>query len=142
MKFSWLLLSFSFINCEKLFKNVNIPLCKNCIYYKPSLYYDFESNFNECEIFDRKNDIKNDIKSDIKNITKNIISYYSVDLCRNNETKCGKEGKYFKKEKNIMFKKIKYIIKQKSLHILLILSIIISSIINMYAMYYLISLSI
>ena len=134
MKFSWLLLSFSLINCEKLFKNVNIPLCKNCIYYKPSMYFDFESNFNECEIFDIKNDIKNN--------TKNIISYYPVDLCRSNETKCGKEGKYFKKEKNIFLKKIKYLIKQKMLHILLILSIIVSSIINMYVMYYLISLSI
>ena len=129
MKFSWLLL-LPFINCEKLFKSPNLPLCKNCIYYKPSMYFDFESNLNECEIFERKNN------------TKNNILYDSVDLCRNDETKCGKEGKYFKKEKNVLFKKIKYIIKQKSLHILLILSIIVSSIINMYVMYYLISLSI
>ena len=50
MKISWLLLSFSFINSEKLFKNVNIPLCKNCVYYKPSIYFDFESDFNECEM--------------------------------------------------------------------------------------------
>ena len=141
MKFSWLLL-LPIINCEKFLKNTNLPLCKNCIYYKPSIYFDFESEFNECEIFDKKDDKKDDKKNNIKNDTKNIISYYPVELCRNNETKCGKEGKYFKKEKNVLFKKIKYIIKQKSLHILLILSIIVSSIINMYAMYYLISLAI
>jgi len=133
MKIIWLLL-LPIVNCEKLFKNIHIPLCKNCIYYKPSIYFDFESEFNECKIYDKKHDRKDD--------KKNIISYYSVDLCRNNETKCGKEGKYFKKEKNVFIKKIKYIIKQKSLHILLILSIIVSSFINMYAMYYLVSLAI
>lgn len=141
MKFSWLLL-LPIVNGENFFKNIHIPLCKNCIYYKPSMYFDFESNFNECEIFDKKDDRKNDKKDDRKDDKKNIISYYSVDLCRNNETKCGKEGKYFKKEKNVFIKKIKYIIKQKSLHILLILSIIVSSFINMYVMYYLVSLAI
>ena len=133
MKINWLLL-LSFVNCEKLFKTQNVPLCKNCIYYKPLLNYDFESNLNECEIFNIKNDTKND--------TKNKISYYSVDLCRINESKCGKEGKYFKKEKNVFLKKIKCTIIKKLPHILLILSIIVSSIINMYGMYYLVSLTI
>jgi hypothetical protein len=89
MKIIWLLL-LPIVNCEKLFKNIHIPLCKNCIYYKPSIYFDYESEFNECEIFDkkddRKNDRKDDRKDDKKNDKKNIISYYSVDLCRNNES--------------------------------------------------------
>ena len=28
-----------FSNSEKIIKNINIPSCRNCIHYKPSMYY-------------------------------------------------------------------------------------------------------
>jgi hypothetical protein len=125
MKIIWLLL-LPIVNCEKLFKNIHIPLCKNCIYYKPSIYFDFESEFNECEIFDKKDDRKHD--------RKDVISYYSVDLCRNNETKCGKEGKYFEKEKFIHLKIFTHKLLNSSPYIMLISLTVLSVLANVYSL--------
>ena len=78
---------------DKIIQNMEFPSCKNCIYYKPSfLNNDFTSTFNKCYKFGEK-----DIVTD-------KVTYNFADFCRNDETKCGKEGKYFKKEKNIKFK--------------------------------------
>jgi len=83
--------------CNQIIKNINFPSCKNCIYYKPdSFYSDFTSPLNKCEKFGEKNIITDEIK------------YNYVDFCRNDETLCGKEGKYFEEEKNIKFKIMKY----------------------------------
>jgi len=40
MKIKNLLSYFYFysVNSEKIIKNINIPSCRNCIYYKPSMY--------------------------------------------------------------------------------------------------------
>jgi hypothetical protein len=90
-------LSLSLINSDKIIKNINIPSCKNCIYYKPNiLHNDFTSQFNKCEKFGEK-----DIITD-------IIRYNFADFCRNDESMCGKEGTYFEEEKNIKFKIFKY----------------------------------
>ena len=82
---------------DKIIKNMEFPSCKNCIYYKPSfLNNDFTSTFNKCDKFGEKNIITDE------------VTYNFADFCRNDETKCGKEGKYFEKEKNIKFKIFRY----------------------------------
>ena len=75
---------------DKLIKNINLPSCKNCIYYKINNFdSDFTSRFNKCEKFGEK-----DIITD-------KITYSFADSCRNDENKCGIEGKYFEEEINI-----------------------------------------
>lgn len=120
MKFIYLLFYFYFfsINSEKIIKNINIPSCKNCIYYKPTMFdNDFTSPFVKCHKFGEK-----DIITD-------KITYKYADSCRNDESLCGKEGKYFEEEKNIDIKVFKHsIFKPFNLimipYILYILSII------------------
>jgi len=91
MKILYLL--FTIINSEKIIKNINIPSCRNCIHYKPSYYStDFTAPYNKCDKFGDKN------------IITNKISYDYVDICRNDENKCGHEGKFFEPEKNIELK--------------------------------------
>ena len=99
MKFTYLLFYFYFfsVNSEKIIKNINIPSCRNCIHYKPSIHdNDFTSSFVKCEKFGDK-----DIITD-------KITYKYADLSRNDESLCGKEGKYFEAEKNIDIKVLKH----------------------------------
>ena len=89
MKFISILL-LSMVPSNKIIKNINYPSCRNCIHYKPNSYYsDFTSILSKCEKFGEKNIITDEIK------------YNFADSCRDNESKCGKEGKYFEEEKNI-----------------------------------------
>ena len=91
MKILYLLLAI--INSEKIIKNINIPSCRNCIHYKPSYSStDFSASYNHCNKFGSKN------------IITNKISYDFADMCRNDENKCGHEGKYFELEENIELK--------------------------------------
>jgi hypothetical protein len=83
-------------NSEKIIKNINIPSCRNCIYYKPAVYNNFDCETNKCEKFGEKN------------IVTNEISYDFANSCRNDELKCGKEGKYFQQEENVESKIIKH----------------------------------
>ena len=85
----------SLIDTKSVIKNINIPSCRNCIYYKSSAY-------SKCEKFGEK-----DITGKIE--------YDYVDLCRDDELKCGKSGKYFEKEEFINTKLLKYLII-KNLH--------------------------
>lgn len=95
MRLKHLLLSM--VPTNKIIKNIEFPACKNCIYYKPSfLNNDFTSTFNKCYKFGEKN------------IVTDEVTYNFADFSRNDETKCGKEGKYFEKEKNIKFKVFRY----------------------------------
>ena len=90
-------------NSEKFIKNINIPVCKNCIYYKPGSI-DFYSEYSRCNKFGEKD------------IITGKITYDFADSCRNNESKCGKEGKYFEEEKNIYLKKIKYFMSGENIY--------------------------
>ena len=84
-------------NSDKIIKNINIPSCKNCVYFKPNYSFkDFASTFNECEKFGEKN------------IITNQIEYNYVDQCRKDELLCGAEAKYFIEEKNINLKILKH----------------------------------
>ena len=80
-------------SCEKTIRNINIPSCKKCIHYKPAPYnFDFTSSYNRCEKFGEKDIINDKIKYDF------------AELCRSNESQCGKEGKYFEEEENLDMK--------------------------------------
>ena len=76
---------------------MNIPACKNCIYYKPRTFdADFTSTLNTCEKFGNKN------------IITDKITYDYADLCRQQHDKCGEDGKYFKEEPYIQSKILKH----------------------------------
>ena len=63
-------------------RNVDNPACKNCMYYRTRLFdNDFTSSFNKCSKFGEK-----DIMTD-------EITYDYADICRYDESKCGKGGK-------------------------------------------------
>lgn len=89
------------VNSEKIIKNIkintikdiNYPSCRNCVYYKPSPFSkDYGASISTCEKFGEKNIITGE------------ITYNYVDSSRNNELKCGKEGKYFEEERNLNMK--------------------------------------
>jgi len=90
MKVSGLLLAI--LHSDKIITNIDLPACRNCIYYKPSIISDYTSPFSKCEKFGEK-----DIISD-------KITYKYADACRIDENRCGHEGKYFKEEPNIIAK--------------------------------------
>jgi hypothetical protein len=82
MKVSGILMAI--LQSDKIIKNMDLPACRNCIHYKPSMStIDFTSTFSKCENFGEK-----DIISD-------KITYKYADFCRNDEQMCGKEGRYF-----------------------------------------------
>lgn len=83
---------FTFVTSEQIIKNVNLPICKNCKFYKPDpTYY-----LSRCEKFGEKN------------IFTGKITYDYASLMRNSESDCGQEGKYFELEKNPLLKQVKY----------------------------------
>lgn len=90
-------LLFTFVNCDRIIKNINVPSCRNCIHYKPNLNFnDFTSSLSKCDKFGEKNIITDE------------ITYNYADSCRDKESLCGKNGKYFEEEKNINIKILKY----------------------------------
>jgi hypothetical protein len=91
MKVIYLLFYFLYnFNAKKIIKNKNIPACRSCIYYEPNISSnDFTSTFSKCTKFYDK---------DI--ITDKLSNNYA-DSARNNEELCGKEGRYYKEEKNL-----------------------------------------
>ena len=80
---------------EKIIKNIDLPSCKNCIYYDPKYNNDY-SNINKCNKFG------------VKNIISDEINYDFADSCRNDESKCGIQGKYFEEDSNLTMKMLKY----------------------------------
>ena len=87
----------SLASANKIIKNVNIPACRNCVFYRPDVYGDeFSSPYSRCEKFGEKNIITN-----------KIIYDFAVQ-CRNDETKCGIQGKYFENEQNAELRMLYY----------------------------------
>lgn len=114
MKFNYLLLYLlpRLVHSEKIIKNVNLPACRNCIHYQPDPFYnDFTSLLNKCNKFGDKN------------IVTDKITYDFADQCRNDESKCGKEGKYFQEEPNIHMKILKYSLLQNMPYGILVLGL-------------------
>ena len=81
-----ILLQIYLINAA-IIKNINVPSCRNCIYYKPELN-DFHSELSRCRYFGEKN------------IQTDIITYEYAYLCRSSENKCSLQGKYFEQDPN------------------------------------------
>jgi hypothetical protein len=77
------------------------PICRDCIYYKPSIPFEYDSSMSKCGYFGKKD------------IISGKIDYDYVDISRNDDNKCGKIGKYFEQEKNIELKYVKYFILNK-----------------------------
>jgi len=102
----------SLVQSERIIKNINIPACRNCIHYQPEPFYnDFTSSLNKCNKFGDKNIVTDEIRYDF------------ADQCRNDESKCGKEGKYFIEEPNIHMKILKYSVLKNMPYGILVLGV-------------------
>ena len=78
---------------EKFIKNVDLPSCKKCIHYLPSISnLDFTYTYNRCSKFGEKDKITDEIKYDF------------AESCRKEVEKCGEKGEYFEEEPNLMLK--------------------------------------
>ena len=77
---------------SKQIRNINVPSCRNCIHYKPERFNEFSSTYSKCDYFGSKN------------INTDDISYDYANMVRENEKKCGIEGKYFEQGDNIEMK--------------------------------------
>jgi hypothetical protein len=112
MKLLYLLLNL--LCSDKIIKNADLPSCKNCIYYELK-NDDAYSNLNKCTKFGTKN------------IINDKINYEYADFCRNDESKCGLEGKYFVEEPNVSMKMLKYKLSNDISSIMLLVTLIILS---------------
>lgn len=79
-------------NSEQIIKNVNVNPCVNCVFYKPSTFRKFTSEFSKCKKFGEKD------------IITGVINYSYADSSRNNQGKCGIEGRYFVQESETKIK--------------------------------------
>jgi len=91
MKFLPLLLTAG----QPIIKNINIPACRNCKYYKIG-FWDTTGYISKCGKFGEKD------------INTGQISFDFANDCRRDEEKCGKQGKYFEKDPNLNFRLLKY----------------------------------
>lgn len=107
MKIRYLLLASTTTNYNQIIQNINIPSCRNCIHYIPPIYSEFDSTFGKCGKYGNKNIITNE------------ITYDFATSCRNDENKCGFQGKDFEEEENIEMKIIKHNLQQNKLYFLL-----------------------
>ena len=95
MKFTFLF--FFVANADRIIKNINLPSCRNCIYYQSkNLNPDF-SSLNKCEKFGEKD------------IVNGMIKYEYANSCRENDSKCGKEGKYYVEDTIFFMKRLKLV---------------------------------
>ena len=101
------ILSKNLIKGTPIIKNNHIPACKNCKFFTPIYYNDFDSDINRCQKFGEKNIITGEVEYDF------------VSSCRNDEEKCGLEGKVFEEEVNLGVKKMKYRLQYHSTSIYL-----------------------
>jgi len=73
-----------------MLKCMNCIKCMDCVHFKPARYnIDFASSTGTCNKFSKKHE-------------------EFAGICRMDELKCGKEGKYFEKEPHLYTKMIKH----------------------------------
>jgi len=94
MKFLPLLLA-SVSHGQPIIKNINIPACRNCKYYKIGCW-DTTGYLSKCGKFGEKD------------INTGEISFDFANECRRNEEKCGKQGKHFEQEPNLNIRLLKH----------------------------------
>jgi len=73
-------------------KNFEYNSCRNCKHLIPDSYGSVSSINTNCKMFGKKDIITDEINFDY------------TDDCRNNESKCGIQGKYFEEEENLFVK--------------------------------------
>lgn len=96
MKIPYFLILFV-ANADRIIKNINLPSCRNCIYYQTKNLNPEFSSLNKCEKFGEKD------------IVNGMIKYDYANSCRENESKCGKEGKYYIEDTNFIMKRMKIV---------------------------------
>lgn len=64
-------------------RNMNSPVCSSCRFYKPQTHLDYDSDINRCSKFG------------YKDIYTGKIYHEYVSSCRQDELKCGLEGKEY-----------------------------------------------
>uniref|UniRef100_A0A6C0F6L5 Uncharacterized protein n=1 Tax=viral metagenome TaxID=1070528 RepID=A0A6C0F6L5_9ZZZZ len=69
-------------------KNSELPVCKDCLHFKPYDVNEFSYNLGRCDKFGRKD------------IVSGEITYVFAELCRIDEDQCGKNGTYFESKNN------------------------------------------
>jgi len=78
------------LSTKQIITNIDIPSCRNCIYFTPSIgSYSYATATGKCFKFGNKN------------IISGQINYDYANLHRTDNKKCDNEGKYFIKDKNI-----------------------------------------
>jgi len=96
--FSSLRLSPSFMQTH--IKYMDYPSCKNCIYYKPHIFdvaFDFEVDFGTCKKYSEKKK-----HNTIYNLLPwKRVTYIPTHVCRNDNSLCGVEGKYFSQDHDL-----------------------------------------
>lgn len=76
-----------------IIKNGQLPSCKNCIHFIPEKYgYEYATSLSKCKHFGEK-----------YIITDKITNRYA-DVCRLDETLCGKEGRHFEQDPYVQWK--------------------------------------
>jgi len=106
MKYSKIL--YMCADAGKFIKNININPCRNCKFFIPDATdIDFTSGYNRCSNFG------------VKNIVSDKIIFDYTDSCRNDESKCGLEGKFFEKEPNLYSKMVLHKIRTPLFKVLL-----------------------
>ncbi len=73
-----------FMSLPNTIKNVNYPICKNCVHF---LQNQGNDEFSKCKMFGEKNLINGEI----------VYSY--ADMCRNIEKRCNITGKYYEEKR-------------------------------------------
>ena len=76
---------------DPFIKNIEIPSCRNCIYYKLD-YNDPRYTYNKCSLFGKMDIITGEVKYDLARES------------RTNEMKCGIQGAHFEVDKLIKLK--------------------------------------
>ena len=77
---------------SSIIQNDFYPVCKNCVFFRPGILDLTSYDLAKCEKFGKKD------------ILSGHVTYDYADLCRGDENKCGKTGKYFEEEKGIRWR--------------------------------------
>ena len=90
-------------------RNGDKPPCIGCEHYRPVHYAPFDSSYSKCTKFGSKD------------IHTGEIVYDYATTAREDETRCGLQGKYFKPERNLCLKKANYRLKKGTPYVVFLL---------------------
>jgi hypothetical protein len=73
---------------NQFIKNAELPVCKDCVHFKPYDINELNYNLGKCGKFGRKD------------ILSGEITYVFAESCRIDDDQCGKNGTHFKSKDN------------------------------------------